>query len=491
MNGQQAKAGEPLIFEYSYEGRRGTLLPKGWAGEAAFPEAALRRAAPVLPEASEVDVTRHYTRLSRLNLSVDTNFYPLGSCTMKYNPKANERLASLEPFAAVHPYQSDDDVQGTLELLWELQNYLAAIAGLDAVSLAPAAGAHGELTGMMVIAAYHRDRGDGRNVVLIPDSAHGTNPASAATCGFVPEVIASDEEGRIDREALRRRAGPDVAALMITNPNTLGIFESHIKEITGIMHGAGALVYMDGANMNAIMGIARPGDFGIDVMHYNPHKTFATPHGCGGPGAGPVAVTKELASFLPVPFVDKREGRFVTSAERAKSIGRVRSFTGNIAVLVRAYLYIRTMGPEGLARAANTAVFNSDYLRARLSKILPLAYPTNTRHEFVLSAERLAGRGVRVLDIAKRLLDYGFHPPTIYFPQNVHEAMMIEPTESESLQTLDAFADAIAAIVHEARTTPEVVTSAPHTMPIGRLDEVKAVKQPRLVWRPKAARGAR
>ncbi len=483
MTPENTAAG-PLIFEYSSPGRRGMLFEPVAAPAAPAPPWAARKNPPLLPETSEVEVTRHYTRLSHLNFSVDTHFYPLGSCTMKYNPRANERLAALDGFTAAHPYQDDADVEGLLEVLWNLQNYLAEIAGLDAVTLSPAAGAHGELAGMMVIAAYHRDRADKRNVVLIPDSAHGTNPASAALCGFVPEVIATDAEGRIDRAALRKRATGDVAALMVTNPNTLGIFESHIKEISAILHDAGALVYMDGANMNALMGITRPGDFGVDVMHYNPHKTFSAPHGGGGPGAGPVAVRKMLEPYLPVPRVIKRQEGFALSCDAPKSIGRVRSFAGNIGVLVKAYLYIRSMGPDGLARAGNMAVFNSDYLRAKVSRILPLAYPTNTRHEFVVTAEKLAKKGIRALDIAKRLLDYGFHPPTIYFPLIVHEALMIEPTETESPETLDAFAAALAAIVEEARTNPEIVTSAPHTMPVGRLDDVRAVKEPRLTWTP-------
>jgi len=474
---------EPLVFEYSRPGRLGAALPELDVPEAMLPAGALRKAAPELPEASEHDVVRHYTRLSRLNVCVDTHFYPLGSCTMKYNPRAGERLAADERLAAAHPYQADGDVQGILQILWDLERYLAEIAGLPHVTLAPAAGAHGEVTGMMVIAAYHRDRGGGRRKVLIPDSAHGTNPASAATCGYEAVTVPSGGDGRIDVEALKRLAGADTAALMVTNPNTLGIFESGIREIADAIHGAGALVYMDGANLNAIMGIARPGDFGVDVMHFNPHKTFSTPHGSGGPGAGPVAVTQALEPYLPVPFVAKRASAFCLSADRPKSIGRVRSFAGNIAVLVRAYLYIRSMGPEGLRRAAETAVLNSDYLRAKLSKLLPAAYATPTLHEFVLSGRRLAKQGVRTLDVAKRLLDYGFHPPTVYFPLVVEEALMIEPTETESLETLDAFAAAFAAILDEAATRPSIVTGAPHTMPVGRLDEVKAAREPRLVWR--------
>jgi len=484
MNPNGTKRAERLIFEYSSPGRRGVALPKLTFAIPDLPAPALRKSPPALPHVTEVDVVRHYTRLSQMNFCVDTNFYPLGSCTMKYNPRANERLAGLEGFAAAHPYQDDGDVQGLLELQWDLERYLAEIAGLDAVTLAPAAGAHGELTGMMIIAAYHRDRGEGRSVVLIPDSAHGTNPASAALCGYRAEEIASNGEGRIDINALARRIGGDTAALMITNPNTLGIFETYIRDVAEVVHSAGATLYMDGANMNAIMGIAKPGEFGVDVMHFNLHKTFSTPHGCGGPGAGPVAVTARLAPYLPVPFVEKADGRYAMSCDRPKSIGRMRSFAGNIGVLVRAYLYIRSMGPDGLRRAADMAVFHSDYLRSRLAGILPLAYPTNTRHEFVLTAQRLAKKGVRALDIAKRLLDYGIHPPTVYFPLIVREALMIEPTETENLKTLDAFVDAMREIVREAGETPEVVTSAPHTMPIGRLDEVKAVKEPRLTWQP-------
>lgn len=473
---------EAVIFELSVAGRRGTALGELDVPVAEAPGWAARKRPPRLPEMTEGGVVRHYTRLSRLNFSVDTHFYPLGSCTMKHNPRANERLSALLGLAAAHPYQDDGDVQGLLEILWELERCLCEIAGLAAATLQPAAGAHGELAGMMMIAAYQRDRGEGRDVVLIPESAHGTNPASAATCGLKAVAVKPGPDGRVDIEDLRRKADGKTAALMITNPSTLGIFDSRIADVTKIVHDAGGLVYMDGANLNAIMGIVRPGDFGVDVMHFNLHKTFGTPHGCGGPGSGPVAVSAELEEYLPGPLVEKCGEGFRLVAGGAKSIGRVRTFIGNAGVLVKAWLYIRAMGGEGLRRVSEAAVLNSDYLRNKLVKILPLGYQTRTHHEFVLTGKALGKYGVRVLDVAKRLLDYGFHPPTIYFPLIVDEAMMVEPTETESQETLDAFAEALGKIIEEAHTERELLTGAPHTMPVGRLDEVRAVKEPKLSW---------
>ena len=482
---QSTQTTEKLIFEVSSPGRRDVCLPDADVPSAAVPEWAARREAPLLPEVSEADTVRHFTRLSRLNFSVDTHMYPLGSCTMKYNPRPNEAIAALDGFADAHPYQRDEDVQGILRLLWELQRYLCEIAGLSAVTLQPAAGAHGELTGMLMIAAYHRDRGESRRKVLIPDSAHGTNPASATLGGFTPQVVPSGKDGRIDMAALEAMLGDDTAAVMMTNPNTLGIFEKDVARIADLVHEAGGLLYMDGANMNAIMGVARPGNFGVDAMHFNPHKTFAAPHGCGGPGAGPVAVSEKLRPYLPAPYVVKTGEAYSLCEGTPKSIGRVRAFAGNIAVLIKTWAYIRSMGPEGLRRAAEDAVLNARYLRAQLSKMMPLGYQTETLHEFVLSGKRMAARGVHVIDIAKRLLDYGFHPPTVYFPQIVPEAMMAEPTETESLEALDAFAGALARAGREARENPDIVKSAPHTMPVERVDEVRAVREPRLLWRPR------
>jgi glycine dehydrogenase subunit 2 len=491
---------EPLIFELSSPGRMGVRLPELDVPEAPLPTEHLRENLP-LPEASEVDVIRHFTRISHLNYSVDTTFYPLGSCTMKYNPKVNEAVARLAGFTQLHPYQDEATVQGALQLMYELQEYLAEIASLPAVSLQPAAGAHGELTGMLVIWAYHRHRGDtGRAKVLVPDSAHGTNPATAAMCGYSVVPIPSDERGNLDVRELDRLMDESVAGLMLTNPNTLGLFEEHILQVAEIVHERGGLIYCDGANMNALLGTAKPGELGMDVLHYNLHKTFSTPHGGGGPGAGATAVTKELEPFLPIPIVAKRAIRdqglgnqespplipdslYFLDYDRPLSIGRMRAFYGNFDVMVRGYAYIRSLGASGLRDVAKISALNANYLLHRLKGTYDLPYDRSCMHECVFAGTRQAKLGVRTLDIAKRLTDYGFHPPTIYFPLIVKEALMIEPTETESRETLDAFADAMLAIAREAETEPETVQSAPHEAPVTRLDEVTAARRPNLCWK--------
>jgi len=444
-----------------------------------------RRSAPALPHVTEVDIARHYERLASTNFGVDSGFYPLGSCTMKYNPKINEWACRLPGFADVHPYQPASTVQGALELMWGLQEALAEVSGLPAVTLQPAAGAHGELAGLLAIRAYHTDRGDARTRVLVPDSAHGTNPATVAMCGYEAVQVPSDERGGVDLGALRRLLGTDVAAIMLTNPNTLGLFDENILAITAAVHEVGALAYCDGANLNAILGKTRPGDMGFDALHINLHKTFSTPHGGGGPGAGPVAVTDALAPYLPGPLVAKdADGRF-SLADPARSIGRVRSFLGNFGVLVRAYTYIRATGVDGLTEVAEQAVLSANYLKELLREAWPLPYDRTCMHEFVLSGSRLRKEhGVRTLDVAKRLLDYGIHPPTVYFPLIVDEALMIEPTETESKATLDRFASVLLRIAEEAAENPGLLQAAPYTTPVRRLDEAAAIKQPDLAWRP-------
>ncbi|MCF8567130.1 aminomethyl-transferring glycine dehydrogenase subunit GcvPB [Alicyclobacillus tolerans] len=471
----------PLIFERSEAGRKAYTLP-----ELDVPETPLdslgkfvRTEAPRLPEVSEVDVIRHFTKLSTRNHGVDSGFYPLGSCTMKYNPKRNEKVARLPGFAEIHPYQPESTVQGALELLHRLQLDLAEITGMDAVSLQPAAGAQGEWTGLMMISAYHRARGQMRDKVIVPDSAHGTNPASVTMAGLKAITIPSNEDGSVNLDALRQAVGDDTAALMLTNPSTLGLFEEHILEIADIVHEAGGLLYYDGANANAILGYARPGDMGFDVVHLNLHKTFSTPHGGGGPGAGPVGVNKILEPYLPKPTVAKKDdGSFFLDWDRPHSIGKVKGFYGNFGILVRAYSYIRTMGPDGLKLVSESAVLSANYLMRRLQGAYDLPFDKVCKHEFVLSGRRQKKLGVRTLDIAKRLLDFGVHPPTIYFPLIVEECLMIEPTESESLETLDQFANMMLQIAEEVQTHPEYVLSAPHNTVVGRLDEVQAARHP-------------
>ena len=475
-----------LIFELSKPGCRSVQLPEADVPcrpvEELLPPQALAAAPPPLPELPEPELVRHFVNLSQLNMSVDTHFYPLGSCTMKYNPKRNERLAGLPGMSALHPYQPEASLQGMLALLYGAQQMLAEIAGLDAVSLQPAAGAHGEFTALLVAAAHFRQLGQPRPVVLIPDGAHGTNPASATMAGFRTVPVKSTADGFVDIDDLAARLDDQVAVFMITNPNTLGMFEPHIAQIARMVHDAGGLVYLDGANMNAILGIARPGDFGADLMHFNPHKTFSGPHGGGGPGAGPIAVSSKLAPYLPVPLVVRTAaGDYALDYERPQSIGRVRSFFGNTGVLVRMVCYILTHGPDGLRRIAENAVLNANYLLARVKHILPVPHGDRCMHEFVASAARLkADRGIAAMDIAKRLLDYGFHAPTVYFPLIVKEAVMIEPTETESKATLDAFAEVLFRITEEA---PDTLHEAPHTTSISRPDEVRAARQPILRWK--------
>ncbi len=475
---------EPLLFELSRDGRSGVSLPLASAKALPVPET-LRRARPAkLPQISEPEAIRHFTRLSQWNFSIDTNFYPLGSCTMKHNPRINEEVARYTGFAHVHPYQPDETVQGCLQLMYELESYLAEIAGMDAVTLQPAAGAHGELTGILMIRAYLASKGNPRKKILIPDSAHGTNPATSSMANYDVVQIRTGKEGHLPASVIANLMTEDVAAVMLTNPNTLGLFERDIREIADIVHAKGGLVYGDGANMNALMGKARPGDLGVDVLQYNLHKTFTTPHGGGGPGSGPVAVKKILEPFLPLPRIHKSGGSlYQWDYHRPYSIGRLRSFYGNFGVLVRAYTYIREMGAEGLKQATELAVLNANYVRSRLKDTYHLPYEARSLHEVVLSDKKLKETHVATLDIAKRLIDYGFHPPTIYFPLIVFGSMMIEPTETETKETLDAFCDAMIAIAQEAQTDPAKVQTAPHTTQWRRLDEAKAAREPKLRYK--------
>jgi len=479
----------PLIFELSVEGRISYSLPELDVPEVPvadlIPSEYIRKTPANLPEMAELDLVRHFTRLSKRNHGVDDGFYPLGSCTMKYNPKRNERAARIPGYAQIHPLQPQETVQGALELLFNLQTELEEITGMDEVSLQPAAGAHGEWTGLMMIRAYHEARGEKRTTVIVPDSAHGTNPASATVAGYKTVTVKSNEKGGVDLEALRAVVNQDTAALMLTNPSTLGLFEDQIIEIAEIVHEAGGLLYYDGANANAILGYARPGDMGFDVVHLNLHKTFTTPHGGGGPGAGPVGVKKELIPYLPKPRLEKQGDQFVLNWDRPDSIGKVKGFWGNFGILVRAYTYIRTMGPDGLKRVTEDAVLNANYMMRRLEPYFDLPYNQICKHEFVLSGRRYKKEyGVKTLDIAKRLLDFGVHPPTIYFPLNVEEAIMIEPTETENLQTLDGFCDMMIQIANEAKENPEIVKNAPHNTKVNRLDETTAARQPvlRFSW---------
>ncbi|MFH0962494.1 MAG: aminomethyl-transferring glycine dehydrogenase subunit GcvPB [Planctomycetota bacterium] len=485
---------EPLLLDLA-----GRALPTSFAGcewekEAGrisreVPGELLAARTPDIPHLGELDCIRHFLNLSRRNVGVDTTFYPLGSCTMKYNPKVNERIAALEGFAGLHPYEETSDTAGMTEVLSGLALALCEIAGLDAVTLAPSAGAHGELTGLFILrAALDASGRSERRVVLIPDSAHGTNPASAALAGFTPQVLRSGPDGYLRLADVQARLDASVAGMMITNPNTLGLFEREIRPIAEALHRAGGMLYMDGANMNALAGIARPGDFGVDIMHFNPHKTFGSPHGGGGPGAGPVAVRGDLAPHLPPPaFV--REGSAARSLELdSRSIGRIRSFHGGIPVLLRAYAYILRLGGRGLTQAAETAVLCANYLAALLRDDYELPYPGRPMHEFVLSASVQKRAGVRALDIAKRLLDHGFHPPTVYFPLIVPEALMVEPTETESRRTLDGFAHAMREIAREARENPDLLRAAPYTTPVRCLDEVQAARRPIVTWRDREER---
>lgn len=474
---------EPQLCDISAPGRIGVRFPDVDVPKAELPQELLRDSLP-MPELSEVDVVRHFTRLSQLNYAIDLGMYPLGSCTMKYNPKINEDTARLPGFANVHPLQPLETVQGSLALMYELQEMLKEIGGFTAVSLQPAAGAHGELTGVLMIRAYHHSRNeDHRNKILIPDSAHGTNPATSAMAGMEVIELPSDARGNLDLEVLRQHCDERLAGVMLTNPNTLGLFEENILEISEMVHAAGGLVYGDGANMNALLGIARPGDLGIDVLHYNLHKTFSTPHGGGGPGSGPVGVSERLADFLPAPVVtileegdddfDPLYGFYTPS----KSIGRVKAFHGHFGMFVRAYTYIRMHGPDGLRKVSEHAVLNANYLRMRLKDTYHVPYDRVCMHEFVVEGRWPEAEDIHALDIAKRLMDYGFHPPTNYFPLIVPEALMIEPTETESKEVLDRFVEAMRSIAEEARSNPDVLHEAPHVTPVGRLDEVKAARE--------------
>ena len=481
------KKTKELVFELSRPGRIAIDLPSCDVPEKSLqdllPGVTLRQEAAELPELSQLDLVRHYTNLSQRNFGLDAGFYPLGSCTMKYNPKINEVVSRLPGFAHIHPLQDESLSQGCLELMHETEKYLAEISGMDAACLQPAAGAHGELTGLKLIKAYHRHRKDDkRNKVIVPDSAHGTNPATATVCGMDIIEIKSHADGSIDLDALRAVVGEDTAALMLTNPSTLGLFESNIREIAKIVHDAGGLLYYDGANANAILGIVRPGDMGFDVIHFNVHKTFSTPHGGGGPGAGPIGVKEALLPFLPAPLVKYADGKYSLDYDRPLSIGRVHAFYGNFGVIVRTYAYLRAMGPEGLKQASEDAVLNANYCLSRLKDAFDAPFSRYCMHECIVTSKKQKEFGVKTLDIAKRLLDYGYHPPTVYFPLIVEEAMMIEPTETESKETLDGFIEAMLQIAQEAKTDATLVTTAPHTTVVTRLDEATAARKPIVKW---------
>jgi glycine dehydrogenase subunit 2 len=481
---------EPLIYDLSRPGRQAASLPKCDVPESVLPVEALRSELP-LPEVAEIDLVRHYVRLSQLNHAIDTGFYPLGSCTMKYNPKVNEAAARLPGFALLHPLQPAESAQGAMKLMYDLQEMLAEIAGFGAATLQPAAGAHGELTGVLIMRKALCDRGEGqRDVILVPDSAHGTNPATTSMSGLKVFEVPSDARGNVDLDALRSLVaehGPKLVGLMLTNPNTLGLFDENVEEVLAIVHGAGGLVYGDGANFNAILGVAKPGALGFDVMHYNLHKTFSTPHGGGGPGSGAVGVSAALSEYLPGPIVARADGGSYYWRMPSRSIGRVKAFWGNFGVLVRAYTYIKMHGPDGLRAISENAVLNANYLQARLRGVYPIPHGDRTcMHEFVAQGILKEAPEIRTMDIAKRLIDFDIHPPTVYFPLIVPEALMIEPTETESKETLDAFVEVMIRIAGEARTDPELLKSAPHAAPVKRLDEVRAAKELHLCYGPPA-----
>ncbi len=473
---------EELSIEKSVPGRRGIQFPAP-SPSTWLPDAMRRKIAPRLPEMSEFEVVRHYTRLSRFNFCLDTHFYPLGSCTMKYNPRANEEIAGLDGFAAAHPAAPDSVVQGTLEILHRLEKLLCELTGLAAFTLQPAAGAHGEFTGILIASAYHRSRKDRkRTEILVADSSHGTNPASAMLGGFTVKTVPSGADGRLDLEALKAMLGPQTALLMLTVPNTLGLFENRIRLIAEAVHAAGALLYMDGANFNALMGLAKPADFGVDILHLNLHKSFSTPHGGGGPGSGPVGVGPELERFLPVPRIVEKDETFSLKRKSPGSIGRVRSFAGNVGVAIKAYAYLRGHDAETLRSISENAILNANYARVKLNDLFPSAIDEPCMHECVLKTEPEKMNGIQTLDVAKRLLDHGFYAPTIYFPLIVHEAIMIEPTETETKETLDIFVAALRAIHAEALSDPKHVHAAPHTLPVKRLDELGAARSPNVAW---------
>jgi glycine dehydrogenase subunit 2 len=477
---------EPSIFERGAPGRSGVSLAPLDVPEVSAKKTfgRLARAVPAgLPEVSEPDVVRHFVRLSQQNFSIDSQFYPLGSCTMKFNPKVNEWAARLPGFARLHPYAPEEQAQGALSLMWTLEEMLAEIVGMDAVTLQPAAGAQGELTGLMMIRAYHGEKGRSPKRVLIPDTAHGTNPASCALNGLVAVPFPTGSDGIIHPDQIARLIDDDVAAVMITNPNTLGLFERSLPVVAQMIHDKGGLVYGDGANLNALMGRARPGDLGVDVMQFNLHKTFTTPHGGGGPGCGPVAMKKFLEPYRPTPVIRRDGDSYRLETDRPKSVGRVRSFVGNFGMMVRAYAYIREMGKEGLKQATDMAVLNANYVRAKLRDVYDIPFDTTCMHEVIVTDKHLKETGIKTLDIAKRLIDYGFHPPTVYFPLLVAGAMMIEPTETESKETLDAFVEAMRSISREAKESPEVLRSAPSLTRVGRLDEARAARKPVMRWR--------
>lgn len=483
---------EPLLFELTGRDSSGPQLPTAGVDGPGLAEALpanwRRRHRAEIPAVNEPDLARHFGRLGRRNHNLQQGAYPLGSCTMKYNPAVNEQAAALDGFADIHPLQPVDSIQGALELMWDLEQMLCHITGMQAVSLQPAAGAHGEWTGLRMIQAYHlRQEDHTRTEVIIPDTAHGTNPASAAQCGLTVVTVRSADDGTVDLEDFAAKLGPNVAAVMLTNPNTLGIFERNIEEMARLAHSAGALLYYDGANLNALVGLARPGDMGFDVVHLNLHKTFSTPHGGGGPGAGPVGVSAKLEDFLPVPRIERTSSGFGWDYQRPHSIGKVRSFYGNFGMLVRAYAYIRAYG-DGLSQVARDAVLNARYLRLRLDPWLPVAIDGDSFHEFVASPKRATApySDLRALDIAKRMIDYGVYPPTVYFPMTVPEAMMFEPTETESKRSLDELAAVVGAIMEEGGRDPEILRTAPHRAPVGRVDEVTAARHPVLRWRPDA-----
>jgi glycine dehydrogenase subunit 2 len=479
---------EGLVFEKSSPGKRAYKLPPldvPAVDANALLGNAHRDKPGLLPELSEIEIIRHFTRLSTWNYAIDLGMYPLGSCTMKYNPRVNEFVARIEGLAEAHPYRPDSLAQGILEVIDLLQKCLLDITGMETITLQPAAGAHGEFTGILLVRAWHESQGNPRKKVLIPDSAHGTNPATAAICGYAVENLKSNADGGIDLEALERQVDEETAALMLTNPSTIGVFESQIHKIAEILHAKGALLYMDGANMNALVGKVRPGDFGVDVMHLNLHKTFSTPHGGGGPGSGPVACKGFLEPFLPTPvLVHDKEGAKHWDYDRPKSVGRVRAFYGNVGMFIRALAYILANGPDGLRQTTEDAVLNANYIRKKLEDVYELPYKTSSMHEVVFSDKRQAAKGVKTGDIAKRLIDYGFHPYTVSFPLIVHGALMIEPTESESLEELDLFINAMRSIAREAEETPDLVKTAPHSTRVSRLDEVQAARKPILRWRP-------
>jgi glycine dehydrogenase subunit 2 len=484
------------VYERSSPGRRAFTAPETDVPEVPIeellPPGQIRERPAELPEITEHELVRHYTTLSSKNFHLDEGFYPLGSCTMKHNPKLHERVAALPGHARLHPLQDPEYAQGALELMWNLQAALAEIAGLPHVSLQPSAGSHGELAGLLLTRAYHEDRGEERTKVLTPDTAHGTNPATVTMAGYDVVKVGTADDGGVDLDDLRAKAGDDVACLMLTNPNTLGLFDRNIEEIASIVHDAGATLYYDGANLNAVMGVTRPGDMGFDIVHFNLHKTFTQPHGGGGPGAGPIACSDRIEPFLPIPQVIHRDDGFALDHERPKSIGKLRGFQGNFGVFVRSYAYICSLGSDGLREASEVAVLNANYLKALMgepgiAEYLPIAFDRLCMHEFVVSGQGAKDElGVRTLDIAKRMLDHNVHPPTVYFPLLVDEALMIEPTETETKERLDHFAEVVRAILEEAKEDPEVARTAPHTTPVRRLDEAGAAKRPVVRWRPNA-----